>query len=443
MLNSMQNENCNDGKIEPFPILAIIDQESKFTIFEASEDSILEPEIRSAGQPFSIIVHPFGYNEQDKVNGFVRWRITGKEQWNEEPLIKTDSNKWEGSWTPPNSGTYEWNVELWTDQNHPVREDVNPKEVRLLKVERKDLILAKWFKLDKNIFRNINRLPIAKENDVFLLPVIFPNNQKGLIGEDGKGHYSMDSNTADAFSFGELTHKLASNGITLGMEFPIKCSSQHPFYLDDPHLFNGDGVMDLIGEGWESRRKKWENIFRFWIVQGVEIFSIPEITCFPLSFWDQTIRSLKKDFPYISFVTDERLPDDFHNRMISAGFSNFETDLINKELTFDQHQPLVDRAHDTKISEDLECTTEDKNIFIKTKRLSTDQYLLKIDNKDPSNSRSVMISINHKSIELSNELIYYARDLSNGNAYRWSGESNEIFLRKGQGKLQFLIEFNN
>ena len=129
--------------------------------------------------------------------------------------------------------------------------------------------------------------------------------------------------------------------------------------------------------------------------------------------------------------------------MISAGFSNFETDLINKELTFDQHQPLVDRAHDTKISEDLECSTEDKNIVIKTKRLSTDQYLLNIDNKDSLNSRSVMISIIHKSIELSNELIYYARDLFNGNAYRWSRESNEIFLRKGQEKLQILIEFNN
>ncbi len=46
--------------------------------------------------------------------------------------------------------------------------------------------------------------------------------------------------------------------------------------------------------------------------------------------------------------------------MISAGFSNFETDLINKELTFDKHQPLVDKAHDTKNSEDLECTTEDR-----------------------------------------------------------------------------------
>ena len=129
--------------------------------------------------------------------------------------------------------------------------------------------------------------------------------------------------------------------------------------------------------------------------------------------------------------------------MISAGFSNFGTDLINKELTFDQHQPLVDKANDTKISEDLECTTEDKNIVIKTKKLSTDQYLLNIDNKDSSNSRSVMIRINHKSIELSNELIYYARDLSNGNAYRWSGESNEVFLRTGQENLQFLIQFNN
>ena len=443
MLNSIQNENCYDGKIEPFPVLAIIDQESKFTIFDASEDSISQPEVRSPGQPFSIIVHPFGYDAQDKVNGFVRWRVTGKEQWNEEPLIKTDSNKWEGSWTPPDSGTYEWNIELWTGQNDHIRDEVDPREVRFLKVERKDLILAKWHQLDKNIFFNTNRLPIAKENDVFLLPVIFPQNQKGLIGGDSKGHYSMDNNITDSSSFGELTHKLASNGITLGMKFPIKCSNQHPFYLGDPHSFNDEGVMDLIGEGWESRRKKWENVFRFWIVQGVEIFSIPEITCFPLSFWDQTIQSLRKDFPYISFVTEEKLSNDFHNRMISAGFSNFETNLIDKGLTFAHDQSTIDKAHDRKSSEEIECTTKDENIDIKTEKLSTDKYLLKIDNKDPSNSRSVMISIKHKSIELSNEIIYYARDLANGNAYRWSGESNEIFLGTGQKHLQFLIEFNN
>ena len=92
------------------------------------------------------------------------------------------------------------------------------------------------------------------------MPVIFPQNQKGLIGGDSKGHYSMDNNITDSSSFGELTHKLASNGITLGMKFPIKCSNQHPFYLGDPHSFNDEGVMDLIGEGWESRRKKWENV---------------------------------------------------------------------------------------------------------------------------------------------------------------------------------------
>ena len=70
-------------------------------------------------------------------------------------------------------------------------------------------------------------MPIAKENDVFLLPVIFPQNQKGLIGGDSKGHYSMDNNITDSSSFGELTHKLASNGITLGMKFPINLSKKN------------------------------------------------------------------------------------------------------------------------------------------------------------------------------------------------------------------------
>ena len=94
MLNSIKNENCYGGKIDPFPVLAIIDQESKFTIFDASEDSISQPEVRSPGQPFSIIVHPFGLEYDYKVNGVVRWMVTGKEQLNEEPLIKTDSNKY-------------------------------------------------------------------------------------------------------------------------------------------------------------------------------------------------------------------------------------------------------------------------------------------------------------------------------------------------------------
>ena len=56
MLHSIKNELCYDEKIEPFPVLAIIDQESNFSIFDTSEDSILQPEIRSSGQPFSIIV---------------------------------------------------------------------------------------------------------------------------------------------------------------------------------------------------------------------------------------------------------------------------------------------------------------------------------------------------------------------------------------------------
>ena len=42
-------------------------------------------------------------------------------------------------------------LELWAGQNHPIKEEVDPKEVRFLKVERKDLILAKWHQLDKKL----------------------------------------------------------------------------------------------------------------------------------------------------------------------------------------------------------------------------------------------------------------------------------------------------
>ena len=63
-----------------------------------------------------------------------------------------------------------------------------------------------------------------------------------------------------------------------------------------------------------GKMKKMGERLQVLIVQGIEVFSIPEITCFPLSFWDQTIQSLREDFPAVSFVTDEILSDESHKR---------------------------------------------------------------------------------------------------------------------------------
>ena len=444
MLQSIDTKNQNNESIDPFPVLAISETESEFSIFDTYESSSPQPEVRLSGQPFSITVHPFGHNNDDKISGFIRWRTTGESDWNQEPLKKLDSTKWRGSWTPPSTGTYEWNIEIWSGQKPPELKSTNTGEVRLLKVERNDLMVANWYQLKKENFSHIEKLLKANRKDVFLLPVIFPNEQEGLIGKGGKGHYSIDPEFTDTMNFGKITHKISKNEITLGMRVPMKCSQQHPFLISDPKNFNDEGINDLVSEGWELRRNKWEQVFRYWIVQGIEIFSIPEITCFPLSFWDHIIGTLKEDFSFISFVTEENLSDDLYLKMLSAGFSDFKKPIVHMGLenSPEKFQKISENSRSTDLKT-LSCNTNDPEIKVSVKNIKSDKYLLQFQNNNPSQSRTIKISIEHDSIKFSNKLIYYARDLSNGRAYRWSGKTNDVFLDKGQTKLQLLVELKN
>ena len=91
----------------------------------------------------------------------------------------------------------------------------------------------------------------------------------------------------------------------------------------------------------------------------------------------------------------------------------------------------------------LTCKTDDPEIKVSVKNLKSDKYLLHFQNQNPSKPKVIKISIEHESIQFSNKLIYYVRDLSNARAYRWSGKSNDIFLEKGQTELQLLVELNN
>lgn len=444
MLQSIDTKNRHSESIDPFPVLAISERESEFSIFDTYESSSPQPEVRLSGQPFSIIVHPFGHNDDDKISGLIQWRITGQNKWNEEPLEKFDSNKWKGSWTPPSTGTYEWNIEIWSGQKSPSQKSNDPEGVRILKVERPDLMGASWYQLNNDNLSSLDILPTVKSKDVFLLPTIFPYDQEGLIGKSGKGHYSINLKFTDTMNFGQLTHKISKNRITLGMRIPMKCSPQHPFLISDPDNFNNEGVNDLVSEGWELRRKKWEQVFRYWIVQGIEIFSIPEITCFPLSFWDHIIGKLKKDFSFISFITEENLSDDLYHKMLSAGFSDFKKPIVNiGSKTSNKKISKISQPIQSTELNTLACKTDDPEIKVSVKKLTNEKYLLNLQNENSSKPRTIKISIEHESIRFSNKLIYYARDLSNARAYRWSGKSNDIFLEKGRTELQLLVELNN
>jgi len=112
------------------------------------------------------------------------------------------------------------------------------------------------------------------------------------------------------------------------------------------------------------------------------------------------------------------------------------------ENSTEKFQKISENSRSTDLNT-LSCNTNDPEIKVSVKNIKSDKYLLQFQNNNPSQSRTIKISIEHDSIKFSNKLIYYARDLSNGRAYRWSGKTNDVFLDKGQTKLQLLVELKN
>ena len=117
MLQASQRTPQKNLPTQPLPILVVADQESEFTIFETDPTASCYPEIASAGAPFAVIVHAFGHPESVNVQGVIRWRSALTDSWHEEPLSRLESQKWIGEWTPPSVGSYEWNIELWVEED--------------------------------------------------------------------------------------------------------------------------------------------------------------------------------------------------------------------------------------------------------------------------------------------------------------------------------------
>ena len=143
-------------------------------------------------------------------------------------------------------------------------------------------------------------------------------------------------------------------------------------------------------------------------------------------------------------MTEENLSDDLYLKMLSAGFSDFKKPIVHMGLenSPENFQKISGNSRFTDLNT-LSCNTNDPEIKVSVKNIKSDKYLLQFQNNNPSQSRTIKISIEHDSIKFSNKLIYYARDLSNGRAYRWSGKTNDVFLDKGQTKLQLLVELKN
>jgi hypothetical protein len=446
MLQAFQRTPQENLPIQPLPILAVADQGSNFDIFETDQIYNAHPDVSPAEEPFSVIVHAYGHPENAVIRGIIRWKSADINSWNEEPLNQIEDQKWTGTWTPPCPGNYEWKVELWNENEPSKSQGQNKTEnVRTLRAERSDLLGANWFQLSKSSLSETNTFPEATASDVFLLPPIFPVGNDKLIGSNGLGHYSIDKEIGDSITFGKFAANASSRGILMAMTLPIHCSVTHPFRIKEPSLFSEKGIPDLISEGWQERRVKWESVFRYWIVQGIEIFKVLEITQLPLSFWNDLIQSLRKDFPYICFITNEKLTDDEHQKMLSVGFSDHNKLLVSQktdqQLGLSTKGPSKSSPSSEKTS--TKCRSSDPQLHVSLEKIGDKKLLLTINNTDPSIKRSAEIHIEDSGEDnLSEQSIYYLQDLADGRTYRWQGNNNHIILKAGELEKKFLIKLN-
>ncbi len=387
----------------------------------------------AAGEPFSIRARALAPPRTGPLRGVVRWRAACAPHWQEEPLLADGENGFHGSWIPPVPGDYEWTVELWLDDDMDaclgdsfgIRHGSSGADaLHYLRAERPELTQSRWTRAARRpLLELIHRAPA---DSILLLPPIFAQTADGEIGRDGMGHYTIDPALGSAAEFGQLSAALRAQNTPLAMTLPLRCSPQHPFRQRDPDAFRADGTPDLLGGDWPHRWEAWEAVFRFWLVQGIELFHIPHPHTAPVAFWEHLIDNLRQDFPYVAFsFTPEDAPA-LRPHLVGAGFWCADT----------AHPPPLEPTPEPTIP--VACSSPDMRASLTTSPCGRMQ--LRVENLHPERAACGHIHLDGAALGLSEHERYYLRDTDNGRAYRWSGTTNFLVLDADQTAVTFHIE---
>ena len=279
------------------------------------------PETAVVGQPFEVGARAFPPKGAPPLRGVVRWRKVLSPRWGEETLQELGDNAFAGRWTPGVPGDYEWCVELWAGDAHdPRRPGSSGAEVlHRLRAYTMDFSNARWKKAPRAPLADLHPADDGS-TDVLLLDPIFPQAGDGRPGRDGVGHYSIDPELGDTRDFGELSAAARRAGVTLALTTPLDCSPGHPLRLSHPEAFGRDGALDWTGASWRQTWSAWEGVFRFWVVQGIDLFHIPSPGDAPVSFWQELIEHLRDDFPATAFTANAEELDAYGPHLTGAGF---------------------------------------------------------------------------------------------------------------------------
>jgi len=423
-------------KIPRLPSTADTDTQPAAMVLKTDPGIGRYPDITPAEEPVEVSVHAPDMAPSSRMNGVIRWRKALDPGWRETELQTDGSCRWKGEWVPPSAGDYHWMVKLRPEKTpYSHIGEGGSSGLHLLRAERRELFSAEWFRAPREPLASLVAQAQSNAAGIFLLPPIFPEAPNHMIGNNGAGHYTIAPKLGDASCFGKLAAKINSQGKILGLTMPMRCSPEHPFRAKEPKAFSGDGIPDLAGDNWQRHQKQWQAIFRYWIVQGIEIFEIPDAGKLSLTFWQHIIKSLRDDFPDIVFTHGEDSSPDLSTHLLGIGFSEFNAPGIKTTAIVPvPSTPVAVRG--------ISCSSTNPLLAASIRRNADGEFLLKISSKKSTSGQSGHIHLSGTTPALEESERYYLHNLTDGRSCHWVGTTNFVSLKAGEQARTLRIERN-
>jgi starch synthase (maltosyl-transferring) len=163
------------------------------------------------------------------------------------------------------------------------------------------------------------------------------------IGGPEGGHTAVQPQLGTLDDFRALVAAARKRRIEVALDIAFQASPDHPWVSEHPTWFRArpDGTIqyaenppkkyqdiypfDFESEDWQALWRALNEVFRFWIGQGVTIFRVDNPHTKSFAFWEWCIGDLKADHPEVLFLAEAFTRPRVMYRLAKLGFSQSYT----------------------------------------------------------------------------------------------------------------------
>jgi len=208
------------------------------------------------------------------------------------------------------------------------------------------------------------RLPYVAQMgfDVLYLPPIHPigrerrkgrNNSLATTAEDvgspwaigsvEGGHTAIHPELGTLEDFRRLVASARASGLEMALDIAFQCAPDHPWVKAHPSWFRWrpDGTVQYAENppkkyqdiypfnfetaDWAELWRELEDVFAFWIGEGVRIFRVDNPHTKPFAFWGWVIERIKREHPDVIFLAEAFTRPKVMHRLAKVGFTQSYT----------------------------------------------------------------------------------------------------------------------